>query len=340
MSKPTFFMMAEAGKRVTAAWWGVPLIILFFFVGSAIGGIVFFALLGAGLLQDDVVLDIENYGAMMASFNSTTQGIYLFLTFVFCAIPILVWILVFEKRSLASFGLGNFGPGLVKFARGSVLAIAIMAVMTYGLSAMGMVESTAPAVPANWTMVWPLLVLLLGWTVQGSTEELAARGLLFQSAGARHGLIVAFIVSSAIFTLAHGSNENVTPLFLLNLVLYSIFIGFYALREASLWGICGYHAMWNFAQGNIFGFAVSGSYIGADRLMTSTSTGPVWITGGDSGLEGGVVTIVGLALSTVAVLTIKPDTHAKEIAHVGEENAAARQKARTEAKAAKAAAKP
>lgn len=319
MNKPTFFMMAHAGKRLTAAWWGVPLIIGFFLLGSAIGNIVFFS-----LLLQDVVIDPENFEDLLASFNSTTQGIYLLITFVFFAMFTLIWVVAYERRSLASFGLGNIGAGLVKFARGSALAILIMAVMTYGLRAMGMVESTAPVIPDNWMMVWPFLILLLGWIVQGSTEEIAARGLLFQSVGARHGLIVAFIVSSAIFTLAHGSNANVTPLFLLNLVLYSVFIGFYALREASLWGVCGYHAMWNFAQGNIFGFAVSGSYIGADRLMTSTSTGPVWITGGMSGLEGGVVTIIGLALSTGAVLMIRPDQHAKDIAHAGEQQHAAR----------------
>ena len=59
----------------------------------------------------------------------------------------------------------------------------------------------------------------------------------------------------------------------------------------------GIHWAWNFVQGNIFGFEVSGGDAGK-ALLQATVIGPDILTGGSFGAEASVITVVlGLALS-------------------------------------------
>ena len=307
-----FFEFARTGKRLTAAWFAVPIGLISTVAGQIVGGIgigilVVMAMFGNGGTDDPEAAAAEVEASLdLASLSSVEQGLFLIGFFFFAAIAIFLWVRLFEKRSIASMGFHGLGSGLFKFARGGLFAFLSMAAMAFGMQAIGYAEGSPAEVPTSWMLVWPLLILMLGWIVQGSTEEIVTRGLLFQSVGARHGLIVAVIISAAVFTLLHGMNDNPSAVFFINLALYSVFACFYALREASLWGICGHHAMWNFTQGNLFGFAVSGSQFGEDRLMQFSETGPDLITGGATGPEGGLVTTIILAISMVVLLLIKP----------------------------------
>lgn len=308
-----FFAMAKTGKRVTAAWWGVPLAILILILGQTIGGIVFFGLMAAGLVGADGP-GLDQFDLMMQTMSSADQGIFLLTTFVFIALLTFLWVKVFEGRTIVSMGFSLSRKGLMQFLRGSGLALLVMTLIAFGMEAGGIAEREAAQIPQSWLAVWPLLLLLIGWIVQGSTEEILDRGLLFQSAGARHGLIAAIIISSTFFSVMHGLNSNPSLLFFINLALYAVFVCFYALREASLWGVCGYHAIWNFAQGNLYGFAVSGEQFGSDRLFSFVETGPDFITGGATGPEGGLVTTIALIVSTVVFLVTRPDPQAKALA--------------------------
>lgn len=314
MSKQTFFLMAKRGrlffnKPVSKIFLYIGYIlfaIVVTLIGQILGGIAFVSLMAAGLVPGQS-FDFADPQFDTATFGPIAQGLLLFSGFIFTAIIVIIWVTLIEKRSLASFGLGNPLKGIGLFLRGGLLALVAMAIIAFGLTGAGMAEMSPVSVPASWTAVIPLLVLILGWSVQGSTEELVTRGVLFQSIGIRYGLIAALITSSLFFSVMHGMNPNTTPLFFINLIFYSLFVCFYCLREASLWGVCGYHAIWNFAQGDIFGFAVSGMQLGSDKLMTVTPTGPELFTGGATGPEGGLATTIVLVLSGLAVLVlVKP----------------------------------
>jgi len=67
--------------------------------------------------------------------------------------------------------------------------------------------------------------------------------------------------------------------------------------SGTLWLPIGIHWAWNFTQGNIFGFEVSGNDAGASFLK-STVSGPDWLTGGAFGAEASVIPVfLGLILS-------------------------------------------
>jgi membrane protease YdiL (CAAX protease family) len=57
-----------------------------------------------------------------------------------------------------------------------------------------------------------------------------------------------------------------------------------------LWFAIGVHMAWNFAQGGIFGVAVSGITI--KGLFQSTLTGPEFLSGGSFGAEASLVAVI------------------------------------------------
>ncbi len=96
--------------------------------------------------------------------------------------------------------------------------------------------------------------------------------------------------------------RRMRPLALLNLVLMGIFMGLYAMREGSIWGISALHSAWNWVQGNFFGFEVSGNSARGGTLINLTETGPDWFTGGTFGPEGGLVVTIFLMIGILVIL--------------------------------------
>ena len=114
-------------------------------------------------------------------------------------------------------------------------------------------------------------------------------------------------MSSALFGLLHAGNIKPSPelaVGVANVVLFGVMIGFYAAREGSLWGICGWHAAWNWLLGLGFGLEVSGQVIQTPPLIVDLAdrTGaPWWLTGAAFGPEGSVVTTAVLLLACVVL---------------------------------------
>ncbi len=229
------------------------------------------------------------------------------------AILLIAWVLVFERRPLSTIGFN--GQGLKRFARGYGVGLAFL-LATIGTIAVaggyrieGGGAFAAAAAPAA---LAPIAALLIGFIIQGSTEEIVFRGWLMQLIASRHGLIVALVVNAVLFGLAHAGNTEPTKelaLGVLNIVLFGTFIGLYAAREGSLWGVCGWHAAWNWLLGLGFGLEVSGHVLDVTPLivdLTTTEGAPWWLTGATFGPEASVVTTVILLGASVWLATRGP----------------------------------
>ena len=69
--------------------------------------------------------------------------------------------------------------------------------------------------------------------------------------------------------------------------------------SGTLWLPIGIHWAWNYVQGNVLGFAVSGNPV-RDKIFTSIISGPDWLTGGIFGAEASVPAVgVGLLLAII-----------------------------------------
>lgn len=137
-------------------------------------------------------------------------------------------------------------------------------------------------------------------TAVGINEELTFRGCQLKNlaegragtrVGPRGAVVLAFLLSSGVFGLAHLANAIVsdasgTGLSTLNLVLGGLLLGLPYLLTGELAVSIGLHITLNLVQGTVFGFAVSGSPQ-STRLLFLQLTGPEMWTGRAYGPQGG-----------------------------------------------------
>lgn len=228
------------------------------------------------------------------------------LIFPFLALTVILflWVYLFERRPLASLGfpktLRSFsylkgfglGVGLMSLYVGFALILGI-----YSLEHLSMKATSLG-------LLLSLIITLPGWVIQSSSEEILTRGWLLQTTSQKR-IATGIFISSTVFALLHFANNGLTVLALANLILYGLFAAFYTLKNENLWAVCGFHASWNFSQGNIYGISVSGHPILGGSLFTPGSpVGPDYLTGGAFGAEGSVIVSMILLLGIAYILIL------------------------------------
>ena len=137
-----------------------------------------------------------------------------------------------------------------------------------------------------------LLFALIGFMVQGMAEEVEARSYIFLSVSRKHKAYVGILVSGILFGMIHLNNTGTTVVSVLNTTLIGFAFCLMFMASESLWFIGAFHTIWNFAQGNIYGIAVSGNDAG-DSIFAATLGGEnTLLTGGAYGVEGNVITTI------------------------------------------------
>ena len=129
-------------------------------------------------------------------------------------------------------------------------------------------------------------------------EELIFRGVLFRWIDEKWGFVAALAVSALVFGLVHITNDNASWWSSLAIAIEAgLLLGAVYKYSGTLWMPIGVHWAWNFSQGNIFGFEVSGTDAGASLFHSSVS-GSDWLTGGAFGAEASVISVtVGTLVS-------------------------------------------
>ncbi len=304
------FNLARSGRRLPHIILAVVFSFVFPLAAQLSGGIVA-AIIVLGLSIWGATIPFDDSGALMNLIQPDTafeQFIFLVLVFAPIFLFLWIWLALYEKRPLWTIGM-EWSGAWQKYLRGLGVGL-LMFVAAISLSAaFGYIafEDGNPQ-QQGLTVLGGILLVFLGWVVQGAAEEAVTRGWLFPVVGARYNPGLAIVVSSAIFAAFHGLNFvglGMEPLFvglaLLNLFLFGVFAVLYALYEGSLWGVFSIHAVWNWAQGNLFGFEVSGGGAPGGTLFNLMEVGPDVITGGPFGPEGGLAVTVVLVVSCLLV---------------------------------------
>jgi membrane protease YdiL (CAAX protease family) len=139
--------------------------------------------------------------------------------------------------------------------------------------------------------------------LSGVGEELIFRGVLFRILDESFGTAIALLVSSSIFGALHLANRGATGLSACAVALEAgLLLGAAFVLTRSLWLAIGLHFGWNFAEGGIFGAAVSGEK--SHGLLDVTLAGPDWMTGGQFGPEGSVVSLTVCLAAAVVLLAL------------------------------------
>ena len=207
---------------------------------------------------------------------------------------ILFYTRVIEKNKIGFIGLsGKFRKNLKKYLIGFSISVGFQLIYLGVLYISGNIvrlESSTNFPYALGYMAIPfVIIMLIGWIVQGASEEIFSRGWMSKALSKNINLGWVMILQSLLFMLLHIFNSNLSIIALSNLFLYGIFIFLYALNDGGLWGAFGNHTGWNFFMGNVLGFPVSGSYIGGVSIFAFKYKGPTYITGGSFGPEGGII---------------------------------------------------
>ncbi|MEO6138420.1 MAG: type II CAAX endopeptidase family protein [Luteimonas sp.] len=135
-------------------------------------------------------------------------------------------------------------------------------------------------------------------------EETLFRGFVFQRMVDGTGVWVAQLSLALLFAVAHWDNpgmERATQvLATVDTGLGAILLGLAYLRTRSLALPIGIHFGWNWAQGALLGFHVSG-FAQAGWLQAMVLDKPQWITGGQFGPEASVFAVI-VDLLTIVLL--------------------------------------
>lgn len=122
-----------------------------------------------------------------------------------------------------------------------------------------------------------------------------AEGFAGKRIGPRLALVLATLASAAVFGLAHIGNDNATWISSLNVAVAGCMLACGLLWTGELALPIGLHISWNFCQGNVFGFPVSGNPMPV-RVFAIEQGGAVLVTGGAFGPEAGLIGIVAMVI--------------------------------------------
>jgi membrane protease YdiL (CAAX protease family) len=184
-----------------------------------------------------------------------------------------------DRRWAREFGWGAaLGGGSLLLAAGLILAIG------------GVRLELVPA-----RSVGHLAFGLYLFASVAAVEEILFRGFLFQRLVAGLGAWPAQLLLAALFALAHWGNPGMAGmtkvLATIDIALAAIMLGLAWLRTRSLALPIGLHLGWNWTQGHLLGFGVSGMDL-TGWLHPVFQGLPTWLTGGEFGPEASVFGIV------------------------------------------------
>ena len=263
-------------------------------------------LLGQLLL---LVLSIAILGGLtnwfLGALDDISYGGFLLLTTLITSLAITFSILItrrfLDHRTFTSLGLIVHRQAFYDLIFGVALT-GLMIGLIYLLEwAAGWltVESLAWQSESWGDLAASILIMTILFGLVSWQEELISRGYWLQNLRAGLNLSLGVLLSSALFALAHSFNPNLSWQAFLGLFLSGLFLAYGYLRTRQLWLPIGLHLGWNFFEGTVFGFPVSGQYF--YQVIRQTVSGPDIITGGTFGPEGGLILLPALLLGTAGV---------------------------------------
>jgi len=142
-----------------------------------------------------------------------------------------------------------------------------------------------------------ILSYLIFFIFVGISEEFVFRTFPLVVFAERYKIWVSIFLNGLLFGLIHISNPNFSVFAMINITLCGIVFALITLQKKNIWWSVGMHFGWNFCQGTLLGFKVSG--IDAPGLMVSRPVGNATFSGGNFGIEGSVLCTFILVLYLV-----------------------------------------
>ncbi|WP_297416747.1 CPBP family intramembrane glutamic endopeptidase [Clostridium sp.] len=289
--------------------WKILIVFISFFAATIFASIMFSALCGIiiVILKPELLArDDKGTKYIAEQFSGMNHFPGAFLSLLQCLIMIFFVILfwkIWEKRKVSDMGFTNIksswrdlGIGLLCGA----ISFTIVAIILLCTRSVELVNSFNKPI-----FSMSLIIQLILFIFVGINEELFARGYCMTVLKQTKNAYVPVIVSSIIFALMHSMNQGISLIAYINLFLFGISMGYIFIKTKNIWIGIGYHITWNYFQGDIFGFLVSGNT--TDSIYTIKTVNPNIINGGSFGPEGGLVVTVLLLVTILIIYKFLPD---------------------------------
>jgi membrane protease YdiL (CAAX protease family) len=219
----------------------------------------------------------------------------------FLLLLLVTWICVkLRKESLSDVGMGVNLRWFKHFFTGTLAGIGMIFVIVALIWAFGGITFELDEQRSFQVLNYGLYLFLMG----ALGEEILHRGFIFQRLIDGIGVWGAQLLIASLFALGHWGNpgmEGTTQVFAtFDLFLASLIFGLAYIKTRSLALPIGLHLGWNWAQGNILGFGVSG-HDKAGWFKPVFHGMEEWLTGGDFGPEASIFSIA-VSIITLAIL--------------------------------------
>ncbi len=207
--------------------------------------------------------------------------------------------LFFDRRPFEEFGLQRQIGWKGEFVEGLALGLTAMLLIwlvgwVFGIYTFEGFGWNRSAVRPWLASIGSYFVLMVAvgfyeelWT-RGYQMKVLAEGLHGWKISASVAVSVSVIITSIVFGLLHAGNPNASWVSTLNVSLAGVMLALPYVFTGRLWLSIGLHFSWNFAQGAVFGFPVSGT-VSRSSIIQTTQSGASWITGAEFGPEAGVM---------------------------------------------------
>lgn len=260
------------------------------------------------LLQLFLMVFFVGLGTYLIPFIHNNPGRLINVIPSFIGTLISIWIAarLLDKRPIREYGLRINKKWWREFGAGILIGIITFGVIFLLEWSLNWIEITN----FGWERAssTPFIVLLAGYfgamLLVGFYEEMFSRGyqilnlvegLRFEKVGTRGAVFIAVLITSSLFGMLHAGNPNASIISVFNIMLAGFVLAIPYLLTGSLAISIGLHFSWNFAQGGIFGFPVSGINFRTSILQIEQNGTELW-TGGAFGPEAGAIGIIGMAL--------------------------------------------
>ena len=133
-------------------------------------------------------------------------------------------------------------------------------------------------------------------------EEVMFRGYILTNLQEKMNPFWSLVTSSILFGFVHFGNDHFTWIGCATISMSGYLMGLLVLKSGSISSAVGLHWSWNFVQGPILGFAVSGHQEKGLFQITTLST--ELLTGGKFGAEGSIL-LTAFAFTLAVYLSLK-----------------------------------
>jgi uncharacterized protein len=268
----------------------IGLVVLFFTCYLILGGILIYGgyhLLAIQLgISDKILEQLSNSDSQIKlysysiNFTATILIIYLFWKFII-------------KKDFQEIGfidknwLRNLVLGMVSGI--AAISIGFIICLIFGLVKIESISFSPPDF-SNYLIIFALVSI---------SEEVMTRGLMLNTLMEGMNDYLALLIVAIIFGALHLLNDNVTTLSFINICIAGIFLGISYIHNRSLWFPIGLHFTWNFFQGPVYGYEVSGHK--NVSIIGQTIHGNDTFTGGEFGFEGSIIAIPIMLLAIFVI---------------------------------------